>query len=266
MQQAGLADLCLAPLSCFAGMQWDATRKANVCFWFSQRYNCILLPKMSTVTHCTIVQIIIFHSFQNLASVTCAASVQSSKEHWATKVKIFLQVLSDPIKLKSSLGTDTYVSTINLSSVMWVHIRHTSKEDKIRKGKPKLVLLPQGWRQLCTILQLAASMHYKKMRRQGKSKLGFFIRVCTTLHLSVMCAEACNPRLILNAALHNLASVCHMCTQRATEEDETYKESQSWFFLVFPAQSHICSHTISSIWSLPGATFTSKYFQEIFLK
>ena len=78
---------------------------------------------------------------------------------------------------------------------------------RTRQGKPKLVLLHQGCRQLCTILH-----------------------------------PACNPR---------------------RWED---KGSQSWFFSVFPAQSHICSYTVTSISFLPGATFTFKYFQGIFLR
>ena len=103
---------------------------------------------------------------------------------------------------------------------MWVHIRHTSKEDEIRKGKPKLVLLPQGWSSFAQSCILHPACNPRRWEDKESQSWFFFISVCTTLHLSVLCAEACNPR---------------------RWED---KESQSWFFLVFLAQSHICSYTV----------------------
>ena len=63
-----------------------------MCVFLVFQHNCIRLPELSTVKHGKIVQIVIYLSFQNLASVTCAASVQSTKEHGTMKAK-HVQVL-----------------------------------------------------------------------------------------------------------------------------------------------------------------------------
>ena len=138
---------------------------------------------------------------------------------------------------------------------MHIHPKRT------RQGKPKLVLLHQGCRQLCTILHPACNP------RRWEDKGWFWMQLCTILHLSVTCAPNVQPKKMRRTRKVKFGS------SRFSRHNHIFAHTQSLQFHSFQEQLSHLSISKKYFWGniIPSqvsniTTFSKKNHERVVLQ